>query len=146
MNILVATISVLPKTASNYNYKIMLDGNEKGEISAMHTNESVVKAFAELGIKIDKIIALCSDKSLDERNVVFNQKTAFEYYKHCAQDLYSNISIVDVKIENRKNLKFSTKYAIILQPTTPYIWTSQEVNAQLQTSYNCLPKYYSTKA
>lgn len=102
MNILVATISVLTKTDLN-DYKIKVDGKEMGIISAVHTNESIVKAVEKLGVKIDKIIALCSDMVQTKRDERFGGLTALEYYTQKVQELYCDIDIVKVQIDNRQN-------------------------------------------
>ena len=102
MNILVATISALTRTNAS-DYKIKVNGEEKGGISAVHTNESIVKAFAQLGVKIDKIIALCSDMVQTKHDDRFGGFTALEYYTQKALELYCEVQIVEVQIDNRNN-------------------------------------------
>lgn len=102
MNILVATISALTRTNPS-DYKIKVNGEEKGGISAVHTNESIVKAFAQLGVKIDKIVALCSDMVQTKHDDRFGGFTALEYYTQKALELYCEVQIVEVQIDNRNN-------------------------------------------
>lgn len=107
MNVVVANISKLPKEIRENNYSIKINGCDVSEISAIHTNESIIKTFAELqAIKktggIDKVIMLVSNVVLKDANRDL-KKTALEYYKEqvkscckCGDEIFYPI----IRIEN----------------------------------------------
>lgn len=107
MNVVVANISKLPKEIRENNYSIKINGCDVSEISAIHTNESIIKTFAELqAIKktggIDKVIMLVSNVVLKDANSDL-KKTALEYYKErvkrcckCGDEIFYPI----IRIEN----------------------------------------------
>ena len=108
MNVLVATISVLPRPDSNgkitnRKYEINIQNANTQPIDAVHTNESIIKAYARINVKIDKIIALCSDAVLNVPNANFDNQTAFEYYAQQAKNLFEGVVLQHIPIENRKN-------------------------------------------
>lgn len=105
MNILVATISTFSRSKELRNYKIMIPDCDVEEISAYHTNESIIKCLSQLHtVKstggISKILALVTNKTLSDQNKEYDNKTAFEYYKSIVDTCCPNAEIVTVKLED----------------------------------------------
>lgn len=108
MNILITNISAFPYNVTEFEYEVRIDNCEVEKIKAKHTNESILKCLTHLGdVKknggINKIIALVSQKTLNDRDVRFDNCTAFEYFKNVAFTSFGFIpEIVEVKIETEE--------------------------------------------
>lgn len=105
MNILITNISAFPYNVTEFEYEVRIDNCEVEKIKAKHTNESILKCLTHLGdVKknggINKIIALVSQKTLNDRDERFDNCTAFEYFKNVASTSFGYMpEIVEVKIE-----------------------------------------------
>ena len=82
MNILITNISAFPYNVTEFEYEVRIDNCEVEKIKAKHTNESILKCLTHLGdVKknggINKIIALVSQKTLNDRDERFDNCTAF---------------------------------------------------------------------
>lgn len=105
MNILITNISAFPYNVTEFEYEVRIDNCEVEKIKAKHTNESILKCLTHLGdVKknggINKIIALVSQKTLNDRDERFDNCTAFEYFKNVASTSFGYMpGIVEVKIE-----------------------------------------------
>ena len=113
MNIVITNISKLPNAITPKTYSVKVEGCDIDSLSAIQTNESIIKAFAEIrAIKqsggIGKIIMLASNVVLKEKDSNF-QMTALEYYKKeskaCCGISEENFHII--KIENENNTQKS---------------------------------------
>ncbi|MBO5989565.1 MAG: hypothetical protein J6Q03_08845 [Paludibacteraceae bacterium] len=108
MNILITNISAFPYNVTEFEYEVRIDNCEVEKIKAKHTNESILKCLTYLGdVKknggINKIIALVSQKTLNDRDVRFDNCTAFEYFKNVAFTSFGFMpEIVEVKIETEE--------------------------------------------
>ena len=128
-NIILANISILRKELNEIEYKLNFSNHCKETITACHTNESVLKAFAEYHpIKetggVHKIIALVSQKVLNEQHIQI-KKTAFEYITDCAQALWPNVEIYPIYIEDAQFNELSTQS--ILEQVCNHITTNDKV-------------------
>lgn len=106
MNILIATISLLKKEEdSPVSYTPKIPGCKIPVIQACHTNESIIKCFAEMeAIKssggIHKVIALVSHLVKTTRMENFKGQTALEYYTAIADSLGAAIDPVETETED----------------------------------------------
>lgn len=128
-NIILANISILRKELNEIEYKLKFSNHSKETITACHTNESVLKAFAEYHPiqetgGVHKIIALVSQKVLNEQHIQIN-KTAFEYISDCAQALWPNVEIYPINIEDDQFNELSTQS--ILEQVCNHITTNDKV-------------------
>ena len=83
MNILITNISAFPYNVTEFEYEVRIDNCEVEKIKAKHTNESILKCLTHLGdVKknggINKIIALVSQKTLNDRDERFDNCTALK--------------------------------------------------------------------
>lgn len=106
MNILVATISAFSRSKEMRNYKIRIPDCDVEEISASHTNESIIKCVAEIeAVKssggISKVLALVTNKTLSSefKNPEYDNLTSFEYYKSVVEDSSPNVQVVPIYLE-----------------------------------------------
>ena len=86
MNILVSIISTFSKEKNEITYNIPLEECDIKTVSAYHTNESIFKTFVQMkGIKetggIHKNIVLVSNAVLNNKNELYDNQTAYEYYE-----------------------------------------------------------------
>ena len=106
MNILITNISAFPYNVTEFEYEVRIDNCEVEKIKAKHTNESILKCLTHLGdVKknggINKIIALVSQKTLNDRDVRFDNCTAFEYFKNFYLFYYKT----DLHLKNATHLQ-----------------------------------------
>ena len=111
MNILLTNISVLPprERAKTIEYRILVTGCDVSCIKAIHTNESILKCFAEIReIKtsggLNRIIAMVSNKA-KKPQPSWDDKSAYDYYKDRVKEQYPMITpeIIEIPIENDKD-------------------------------------------
>lgn len=100
MNILIAAVSILQPKMQEIKYYVDLDGERVG-FKARHTNESILRGFYHLhkDLKIDRIIALCSNTSLEKREPMAGNATAAEYYKNVADAIWGGVDFREVNTE-----------------------------------------------
>ena len=108
MNVLVANISKFSPKIEERKYEVELLGCNVKDIKAYHTNESIFKCVIELQTIKDsgglgKIIALVSEKVLEEKNEAFEGKTSFEYYSSIVKQLSPETQVEIIKLENEKH-------------------------------------------
>lgn len=106
MNILVAIISVFAREKEEKNYAICLKDSTEKSINAFHTNVSIVKTLSKLkGLNdrggIGKILAIVSQKVMNEKNDKYENKTAFEYYKSEAKICFPNSKMIPIFLEDK---------------------------------------------
>lgn len=104
MNVLVAIISTFPREKKEIDYSVRIEGNEVATISASHTNESVLRSIVGLEqVKetggLGKIIALVSDKVCTEKNCLYGDLTAQEYYQSVKDAISSQTHFDPVPLE-----------------------------------------------
>ncbi len=104
MNILITNISTFSIKKQKRLYALRFAGRLKDTVEAVHTNESVMRAFAAVGSiansgGVQRIIALCSQKVQDVKDEEYNQ-TALEYYRGVARSLWPNVQIDTIPIDN----------------------------------------------
>lgn len=111
MNILITNISAFPpstRDVEDFEYEVRIDNCDVNKINAKHTNESILKCLSHLGDAkknggINKIIALVSQKTINEKDARFDNLTAFEYFKSVASTVFDTMpQIVEVKIETEE--------------------------------------------
>lgn len=111
MNILITNISAFPpstRDVEDFEYEVRIDNCDVNKINAKHTNESILKCLSHLGDAkknggINKIIALVSQKTINEKDARFDNLTAFEYFKSIASTVFDTMpQIVEVKIETEE--------------------------------------------
>ena len=116
MNILLTNISVLaPRDrAKTIDYCIRVSGCDVQSIKAIHTNESILKCFAEMQeIKtnggLNRIIALVSNRA-KEPQPSWDDKSAYDYYRDRVKEQYPMITpeIIEIPIENDKDEQLPT--------------------------------------
>ena len=105
MNILVTIISVFAKSKEEKKYDICLENSTVNSINAFHTNVSIVKSLSKLKYLtdsggIEKIIALVSQKVMNEKNDEYDKKTAYEYYESEAKYSFPNSNVIPICLEN----------------------------------------------
>lgn len=108
MNILVSNISTFSFKKEERVYSIRVPQCCVKELSAFHTNESILKCVVELeNVKqmggLNRIIALVSNKALTAVDERFENLTSVEYYSNQARELCSNVEIVLINIEDENN-------------------------------------------
>ena len=108
MNILVSNISTFSYQKIERKYRVCVPRCCVKELSAYHTNESILKCVVELeNVKqtggLNRIIALVSNKALTAVDEKYGNLTSVEYYSNQARELCSNVEIVLVNIEDDNN-------------------------------------------
>lgn len=101
MNILIASISILQEKMQKISYSISSENGDY-EFQACHTNESVLQGvnYVLENTTIDRIIALCSNASLEKRVALADNATAVEYYTNVAYELFGeNLDFRIINIE-----------------------------------------------
>lgn len=100
MNILIAAVSILQPKMQEIKYYVDLEG-KKDEFKARHTNESILRGFYYLhkDLRIDRIIALCSNTSLEKREPMAGNTTAAEYYRNVANAIWGDVDFREVNTE-----------------------------------------------
>lgn len=125
MNILVSIISTLNKHGKNeITYNITLEECDIQTVSAYHTNESIFKTFVQMKeIKetggIHKNIVLVSNAVLNNKNELYDNQTAYEYYENLKNKISPDTELVKIPTENQDNT--SRKIAEILNDICGYI-------------------------
>lgn len=125
MNILVSIISILnTKEKKEITYNIALEECNIKTVSAYHTNESIFKTFVQMkGIKetggIHKNIVLVSNAVLNNKNELYDNQTAYEYYENLKNQISPNTELIKIPTENQDNT--SRKIAEILNDICDYI-------------------------
>lgn len=114
MNILVATISAFSLTKKLHKYEVRVSNCDVKEISAYHTNESIIKCISELQFVkesggISKVLALVTKKTIEVREKDFDNLTALEYYKSIVKECSPKTEIVPIEIENKDTSEILSK-------------------------------------
>lgn len=107
MNILVTTISPFPREKKENTYEVRVEDCDVQELKAFQTNESIIKCLShyrplmqECGIH--KVVALVSKLCYEQTNPVFNNLTAYDYYKQVVQrDCKYDAEFVEVHYEDK---------------------------------------------
>lgn len=109
MNILVSIISILnTKEKKEITYNITLEECNIKTVSAYHTNESIFKTFVQMKeIKetggIHKNIVLVSNAVLNNKNELYDNQTAYEYYENLKNQISPNTELIKIPTENQDN-------------------------------------------
>lgn len=104
MNILVANLSLLTKKEEHH-YKVKLKNCSKDTITAVHTNESILKCVCSLNDVINsggigRIILLVSNATIADPKPIFDDLTTIEYFGAIVQNLCPNAEIIQIRTEN----------------------------------------------
>ena len=104
MNILITNISAFGYSDKPNTYEIRIDNHISDTIEARHTNESIIKCLGQIKSVqesggINKVIALTSLKAFKETDARFENKSAYEFVKDVAKNVFEGIDFVRVEIE-----------------------------------------------
>lgn len=113
MNILIATLSILPASNQKHEYKVRVSGCDEEFIEAAYTNESILKCMVNLkDVKesngIEKYILLVSNKVKSQSSECFGGMTALDYYKVQIESTGNLAKIYCIDIESDKDEPLQT--------------------------------------
>lgn len=118
MNILIAIISTFGYNTQERKYTIRVPGCDVEAITAVHTNESILKCLVHLeSVRqsggLNKVIALVSNGVQTIKKAEFNNSTALGYFRDIIEKFAPGAEVVSVPIENDNAEPINT--AAILQ-------------------------------
>lgn len=121
-NILITYLSPLPKNKIMYGYRA--DNNIN--IEAFYTNEPGVRylkvSMDKQGIKLDKIIAVCSDSVIKEKYEYAGDITTYQYFCNMSRSCFPDVDIIAVEsAEPGDVLGVFEKLSIIEQQSNIYL-------------------------